>query len=1056
MVKRMLIDATHPEETRVVVVNGTKLEEFDFETSTKKQLKGNIYLAKVIRIEPSLQAAFVDYGGNRHGFLAFSEIHPDYYQIPVADREALLAEQERRARQSEEQQESGGGRRWRNRRNERNRRPEADQAADQANAAGAGDDSETALAETEGHDLVAEPGDSGFDGSQVVPTPDEAILANDAQNEWRDEDRDAAPADASSEHRHDELAEADRTDETARRHAEARIDWPVRRDADADGARHDEDRDHDQAPAAETVEMHEMPPERDDRGAGFAEAVEHHEDGSDERRDYRDEPHDQHSHDHDHDDHHHDHELHDGMTAQEARSFDEPVDGAGEIGDDRGTSEAADLAVGLAGEEAREETNVETVGGEDLGEEERPRRSQSLRNYKIQEVIKRRQILLVQVVKEERGNKGAALTTYLSLAGRYCVLMPNAGRGGGISRKISNPADRKRMKEMLSELEVPSGMGVILRTAGLERSKAEIKRDYDYLMRLWDTIREVTLKSTAPALIYEEGNLIKRSIRDLYNKDIEDIAIEGDDGYRAAKDFMRQLMPSHAKKVQLYNDQTPLFHRYQVETQLDAMHSPVVQLRSGGYIVINPTEALVAIDVNSGRSTKERNIEETALRTNVEAAEEIARQLRLRDLAGLIVIDFIDMEDQRHQQQVERRLKEAMRSDRARIQIGRISAFGLLELSRQRLRPSLLEISTEICPHCEGTGRVRSTESTVLHVLRGIEEEGIRRRAAEIRVAVPTAVALYLLNQKRGALSEIEQRYGLRVFVDGDESLIPPHYKLERIRSRPADQAPVPLSMASAAYNTEEPVEEEIDEDAVADIATGEDAAGSQGGEETGPDGRRRRRRRRRRRPEDNGAVGELPGMGDQPNVLGHDMVPEANAGDMPATEEFEGDEDESTDATDVAADGATAEDGEPNRRRRRRGRRGGRRRRHGEREGGEREGGDREGGDLDHAAPNHDEAPKSIDDHDPAHAHATREADHSVGSDQQAHQPAVPAEEMPRTAHNQPAPASEPVHAASVLNAQATTADEPTTPSEPAVEANETPAGPPRRGWWQRLTTRE
>ncbi|MBL8674829.1 MAG: ribonuclease E/G, partial [Rhodospirillales bacterium] len=524
----------------------------------------------------------------------------------------------------------------------------------------------------------------------------------------------------------------------------------------------------------------------------------------------------------------------------------ETIDAAGAAPADGDAPPASD-----SGDGAQPEIPVETLGGDDY--ERPPRRSSPSRQYKIQEVIKRRQILLVQVVKEERGNKGAALTTYLSLAGRYAVLMPNAGRGGGISRKITNAGDRKRMKDMLAELEVPSGMGVILRTAGLERSRPEIRRDYDYLMRLWDSIRELTFQSKAPALIYEEGDIVKRSIRDLYNADIEDVLVEGEGGHQQAQDFMRQLIPQHAAKVKLYRDPIPLFHRYQVEAQLDAMHSPVVQLRSGGYIVINPTEALVAIDVNSGRATKERNIEETALRTNVEAAEEIARQVRLRDLAGLVVIDFIDMEESRHQGQVERRLKEAMKNDRARIQIGRISAFGLLELSRQRLRPSLLENSTEVCPHCEGTGRIRSVESTALHVLRGIEEEGNRRRAGEIVVKVPVSVALYLLNHKRINIADIEQRYGFRVLVAGDDDLIPPHYDIERTRPRGAMEA-APLARTTASAHYEEVGED--DEESAVDEASAETPVDSAApGEELDGDGRRRRRRRRRRRGDEPGGV---------------------------------------------------------------------------------------------------------------------------------------------------------------------------------------------------------
>ena len=502
------------------------------------------------------------------------------------------------------------------------------------------------------------------------------------------------------------------------------------------------------------------------------------------------------------------------------------------------------------------EVTVETLGGDDVIEQRETRerrRRNPIRQYKIQEVIKRRQILLVQVVKEERGNKGAALTTYLSLAGRYCVLMPNAGRGGGISRKISNPADRKRMKEVLGELDVPQGMGVILRTAGLERSTIDIKRDYEYLSRLWNSIREITMRSTAPALIYEEGDLIKRSLRDVYDTDIAQVLVEGETGFNAASEFMRQLVPHQASKVELYKEPIPLFHRYQVENQFDAMHSPVVQLRSGGYIVINPTEALVAIDVNSGRSTKERNIEETALRTNIEAAEEIARQVRLRDLAGLIVIDFIDMEETRHQRQVEHKVKDAMRHDRARIQIGRISAFGLLEMSRQRLRPSLLEHSTEVCPHCAGTGRIRSLESAALHALRAIEEEGVRRRAGEIVVSVPPNVALYLLNQKRHTLSDIEKRYGFSVAIEADDELHAADCEIERVRARRGDDRERPgPELARASYDQvsdEAPADDaEVAEDREAGERTDDRGERGERGERDDADGGRRRRRRRRRR----------------------------------------------------------------------------------------------------------------------------------------------------------------------------------------------------------------
>ena len=558
MTKRMLIDGTHAEETRVVVANDTELLEFDFETTTKSQLKGNIYLAKVTRVEPSLQAAFIDFGGNRHGFLAFSEIHPDYYRIPVEDKEALIAK------------------------------------------------------------------------SDVSDEIDEIDI-----DEFKNED----------------INDNDESD-------------------------------------------------------------------------------------------------------------DNPVEVIGDNAED-------DIA--------------------ELGDAHRKRLRQLTRMYKIQEVIKRRQILLVQVVKEERGNKGAALTTYLSLPGRYCVLMPNTSRGGGISRKISNPAHRKRMKTIMADLVIPEGMAVIMRTAGVERNKAEVRRDYEYLRRSWDEIRQQTLQSSAPAIIYEEGDLIKRSLRDVYNRDIEEVIVDGEPAYKTARSLMRTMMPSHAKRVKKHTDiNTPLFNLHKIESQLDEIYDPIVRLRSGGYIVINPTEALVAIDVNSGRATRERNVEQTARRTNLEAADEVARQLRLRDLAGLVVIDFIDMDESRNITAVERRMKEAMKIDRARIQIGRISTLGLLELSRQRLRPSIHEASAQICVRCGGSGYVRSTESTALRVIRAIEEEGAKNRSKSVNVKVPADVALYILNNKRDMIVSIEQRHNLKVLITVDSELTPPDYIMDRLNSNAA------------------------------------------------------------------------------------------------------------------------------------------------------------------------------------------------------------------------------------------------------------------------------
>ncbi|MGO8915220.1 MAG: Rne/Rng family ribonuclease, partial [Stellaceae bacterium] len=741
MAKRMLIDAAHPEETRVVVLSGHRLEEFDFETSTKKQIKGNIYLAKITRVEPSLQAAFVEYGGNRHGFLAFNEIHPDYYRIPVGDRRAQEA---RDARQRE--------------------------LVEDARRAEAGEPAEYAPEEV--------PAEMPEGSPQALDLPPDAAEGNG----FAAESGAALPAGAASP---DVLYDTHAGEDDPNGEDE-RAGLPLP-DAEAPRPEHE-------AMAPEPAEAYPA--------AEHAPVTE------------------------------------EGRAAVEA---------------------------------------IETVGGDEA--EEAPRqRVRPFRHYKIQEVIKRRQIMLVQVTKEERGNKGAALTTFLSLAGRYCVLMPNTPRGGGVSRKITSSTDRRRLKDLMSDLDVPDGMGVIVRTAGSERSKAEIKRDFEYLLRLWDEIRDLTLKSTAPALIYEEGNLIKRSIRDLYTRDIEEVLIDGEEGYHTAKAFMKMLMPSHTKRIKPYRDPTvPLFHRFQVEAQIDAIHSPVVQLRSGGYIVINPTEALVSIDVNSGRSTRERNIEETALKTNVEAAEEIARQLRLRDLAGLIVIDFIDMEEHRNQATVERKLKDAMRHDRARIQLGRISPFGLLEMSRQRLRPSLLEASTQPCPHCNGTGHIRSTESTALHVLRAIEEEGMRRRSAEISVAVPTAVALYILNHKREALVRSEQRYGFRVAIDSDDTLVPPAFRLERLRAlTPAEIAALPTPVAppmEPEENEDDQVEEveEVEDGETVAAAPESHAEPAAAGDSEPPrperaegedgHGRRRRRRRRRGRRED-GRDGRPPEAG--------------------------------------------------------------------------------------------------------------------------------------------------------------------------------------------------
>ncbi len=820
MTKRMLIDATHAEETRVVVLDGTRLEDFDVETSTKRQLKGNIYLAKVVRVEPSLQAAFVEYGGNRHGFLAFSEIHPDYYQIPVADRQRLIEMQAEEARREDEEEDLELA---------------LSQASDQPQPA-------PFIVEAVAEPVIAEPAAEAWAYASNPPliasepvTSVEAVApvaVSDDAEAWAKPDMPALIAAAAAQ----PLAI-----QSERIVAEADFD---------ESETYDRNEDH----------IETLPP-------------------------------------------------------------------------------------------------PETVGGGDQesSDEQRERRTpRFMRNYKIQEVIRRRQILLIQVVKEERGTKGAALTTYLSLAGRFGVLMPNSPRGGGISRKITSATDRRRLKEVMSELDIPRGMGMIVRTAGANRPKPEIKRDCEYLLRLWDDIREHTMKSVAPALIYEEASLIKRSIRDVYSRDIDEILVDGEEGWRAAHDFMRMLMPSHAKKVQLWRDGgQPLFARNQVEAQLDAMLLPTVQLRSGGYLVINQAEALVAIDVNSGRSTRERNIEETALRTNLEAADEVARQLRLRDLAGLIVIDFIDMESKRHNAMVERRIKDALKNDRARIQVGHISHFGLLEMSRQRLRPSLAETSFIACPHCGGTGHVRSTENAAIHVLRGIEDEGGKRRSAEIIVYANTAVALYLLNHKRERLQEIEARYAMKVIIAADDAQIAPQFRIEKVRTRSPDEMPVVVT-AERSFMPPPPMDDEDEEEEEAEVASPRPAAarsddedvetvGGEGDEDTAEDRaadaaagggdeaeRQRKRRRRRRR----GGRRDEPQAGTTGETTGEsaegDETVVVEAGEIVAVEisENAGETTGETAGDEASENGEApgASDDDP--RNRRRGRRGGRRRR--------------------------------------------------------------------------------------------------------------------------------
>ncbi|MFD0981372.1 Rne/Rng family ribonuclease [Tropicimonas aquimaris] len=870
MAKKMLIDATHAEETRVVVVDGNKVDEFDFESVNKRQLAGNIYLAKVTRVEPSLQAAFVDYGGNRHGFLAFSEIHPDYYQIPVADRQALLAEERAyaEAEEEEEAEESKKSSRSRSRRRSSRSRDKDKEKSTEATT-------ETRPS-VEGMDVVefddAENEAEDSDPLQLIedeaPRPKQTRKKAKAEASKPEADEaEQAEADEATEVAEDaaqaESAEAGATAETesapaeeavvtAEAETEAESEVAENEVASAEDAESDEpetprsgtiaarieddeddvvtsgevDADGEAAVEPETAEAEEAPA-AEDEGTETAESPAEPEVLAEEE-------------------------------APEAAEAPAEPEAAAEADAPAADAEPEEAAVenAEADEQAEDEdeddeaqegpdpkAEIESVAEEDVQEEIRRPRKPRMRRYKIQEVIKVRQIMLVQVVKEERGNKGAALTTYLSLAGRYCVLMPNTARGGGISRKITNAADRKKLKEIAGEIEVPEGAGLIIRTAGAKRTKAEIKRDYEYLKRLWEQIRELTLKSIAPAPIYEEGNLIKRSIRDLYNRDIDEVFVEGEHGYRVAKDFMKMIMPSHAKNVKQYTDTMPLFARYQVESYLAAMFNPTVQLKSGGYIVIGVTEALVAIDVNSGRATKEGSIEETALKTNLEAAEEVARQLRLRDLAGLIVIDFIDMEERKNNAAVEKRFKDKLKTDRARIQVGRISGFGLLEMSRQRLRPGMLEATTQPCPHCHGTGLLRSSDSIGLQILRQLEEEGGRRRSREVLVKVPPSICNFLINQKREHIAHIETQYGMAVRIESDPALIPPDFSIEKFKTAtrwvPEVSAPV-ISIDTSDMP-------EIDEDAEDAVEIQEEDT-PEAPEATSEDGGTKKKRRRRRR----------------------------------------------------------------------------------------------------------------------------------------------------------------------------------------------------------------
>ncbi|MBU2588327.1 MAG: Rne/Rng family ribonuclease [Alphaproteobacteria bacterium] len=923
MSTRMLIDARHPEETRVAVLTGNRIEEFDFESAEHKQIKGNIYLAKVTRVEPSLQAAFVDFGGNRHGFLAFSEIHPDYYQIPKADRDALLAED---AEAAEEE--------------ERLRAEEEDEGISPGDEYDAEDDSGEALAE-----------DLAENGVEEVDTSDK-----------------------------DDVATFE------------------------DGA-------------------------SDDDGA--------------------------------------DDEISDDETAD-----DETTEGADQ---DRGRGRRGRRRQGGRGEKGGEKGNGSGRTRAKQVDEVRAKRQELRRRYKIQDVIQRRQVLLVQVVKEERGNKGAALTSYLSLAGRYTVLMPNSTSGGGISRKISSTSDRKRLKDMVSDLKLPRSMGLIVRTAGMSRTKPEIKRDFDYLARVWDEIREKTLASVAPALIHSDSDLIKRAIRDIYNRDIEEVVVEGEDGYKSAKAFMKMLMPSHARRVKAYSDPVPLFQRYGAEDQLRAMYDPMVQLKSGGYLIINPTEALVSIDINSGRSTKEHGIEATALHTNLEAAKEIARQLRLRDMAGLVVIDFIDMDYSNNVRKVEKAMKDALKNDRARIQVGRISSFGLMEMSRQRLRTGVLEATTRSCPHCDGTGLVRTASSAGLSALRLIEDEAAKGKGTLIRLAASTEAAIYLLNEKRADLVEIEQRFGVTVEVvpEGED---------EGAKMSVSSAGPRP----SQAPKFEPIIDDEEDEDLPEDDFEEEEeereapqrrqrrGSGERSEASESEDDAARRKKRRRRRGGRNRSRGDREDGVEGESDEAEDSTENADNGE---------DTDDRSDAPtgETGDDGAADAEDRPKKRRRRGGR--GRKRRSDE--SGEGEGANGEAqtagteGDDDgltvveaetesveaEAAPTADEAlaekpkrkraPRKTKAMLAAEAAAEAEAE-AAPEIAAAPEPATAVEEAVEAAAEKPKRKRAPRKAkvADAAPAEVTEVSQPAPDAAPAADQTVDAAnadGTPRRGWWQR-----
>ena len=911
MTKKMLIDAAHPEEVRVALLGQKKIEDYDFESASRKPLRGNIFLARVTRVEPSLQAAFVDYGGNRHGFLAFSEIHPDYYQIPVSDRQALQKAEEEVAALAAELELVQRG----------------DEEADEF-----GDEEETEAV------LDAKPKKSRRKRKKSGAKDEDKEASNDEVESEAADDSDAEEDDANDELK----ASADLNSEPDQDDTEEEEEEEERTEAKTD----------DDAPEEAT--------EKDD-------------------------------------------------TAVTPESSD-PAEAEQPWVDEQSAepeSEEATLETEEEAAEAAEEAFADEISAEDEAEkaarahrnelferykEAKRKRSQLLRNYKIQEVIKRRQILLIQVVKEERGNKGAALTTYMSLAGRYCVLMPNTARGGGISRKISHATDRRRLRRVVDSLEVPQGMGLIIRTAGAKRTKTEIKRDYDYLLRLWENIRTLTLKSIAPCLIYEEASLIKRAIRDLYDKDISKVLVEGEAGYREAKDFMKMLMPSHAKNVQPYKEPSPIFLRYGVESQLDGMYQPSVRLKSGGYLVIHQTEALVAIDVNSGRATRERNIEQTALKTNIEAAEEAARQFRLRDLAGLVVIDFIDMEEPKNNRKVEKALKDALKSDRARLQVGRISPFGLLELSRQRRRSGIVDGTTQACPTCSGAGVIRSHEVAALRILRAMEGEAISGKVGLITLRASLDVSMHILNHHRDWIKRIEDNNGVSIEIVADTQKFGDVYDMEK-----SGAPKIKEEQSYIRADQTEPVEIE-EEDTDSEQADTES-------DENGKPGKKRRRRRRGRK----------------------DSAETKTSPDSEETSEEDGKETAEESEGKAAADEDNAEGGK---KRRRRGRRGGRRNRRGSKEAAD-----------DNA--NSEDAPTIEAAEDSAPAEPSLEVEYSVSDspDNSAPTETSPANGVAEAINDNPNAASE---------EDATSSDD---DQEETVKAEESKPAKKKakKGWWQR-----